>query len=316
MGWFWRYPNAPADYPGQYQTWYNAPPSATTGPIAPPPPGYSATSPIPMTSQTQVETAVTVIDPKPEPQPVTEDVPFMAVGTNGDEELMGSFVPQPDLMDPGADLRDSSALLMPDPGLGVQLGVGGVAAAPVGPLAQLALRLLRVLMGNATRITAQAWNQLPGWAQAALTGIGFGIGVDLALDIPGIPGESGILGLGGGSGLPVHQVPHMVDGHIGGHMVGSWVANGVTFYRLSDGKLAVQNKHGRWKVWKPKKPIVIMPGGANNLKTLLRADAVLARQSKRIAAMLNRRAGTRRKSSPAAAKGGVVVVQDGKVSQT
>jgi len=74
------------------------------------------------------------------------------------------------------------------------------------------------------------------------------------------------------------------------HVVGSWVANGVTFYRLADGKLAVQNKRGRWKVWKPKKPIVLYADGASSLKMMLRADRALNKQAKKIAAMLNRRA--------------------------
>jgi hypothetical protein len=79
-------------------------------------------------------------------------------------------------------------------------------------------------------------------------------------------------------------------------VVGSWVANGVTFYRLADGKLAVQNKKGRWKVWRPKKPIVLYADGASNLKTMLRADKALNKQAKKIAAMLNRRAPKRRTS--------------------
>ena len=96
------------------------------------------------------------------------------------------------------------------------------------------------------------------------------------------------------------------------HIVSSWVANGVTFYRLFDGKLAVMNKKGRWKVWRPKKPIVIMPTGAVSLKVLLRADAVLNRQSKKIAAMLNRRAPRRKSPAKAHENDSNIIVIDGK----
>lgn len=80
-------------------------------------------------------------------------------------------------------------------------------------------------------------------------------------------------------------------------VVGSWVANGVRFYRLADGKLAVQNKKGRWKVWRPRKPIVLYADGASSLKTMLRADKALTKQAKKIASMLNRRAPRKAKSS-------------------
>ena len=95
-------------------------------------------------------------------------------------------------------------------------------------------------------------------------------------------------------------------------VVGSWVANGVTFYRLADGKLAVQNKKGRWKVWKPKKPIVLYADGASNLKTMLRADRALNKQAKKIAAMLNRRA-PRRKSAPVSRGNPVVLGNNARI---
>lgn len=74
-----------------------------------------------------------------------------------------------------------------------------------------------------------------------------------------------------------------------------WIANGVVFYRiLESGRLAVQNKKGRWRVWKPRRPIVLYADGARDLKTMLRADKALNKQSKKIASMLNRRSGTRK----------------------
>jgi len=206
--------------------------------------------------------------------------------------------------DPGADLRDL-------PGGGGPVG-GVIGALPVGVTLAAARALLRAAMGGVTRVTRQHWESLPGWARTLLAAVGIGVGVDLAVGLPGVPGESFLLPSGGGDGEP-HFGQHMTNGHLGVTIIGGWEANGVRFYRLSDGKLAVQNKHGRWKVWRPKKPIVLMPGGANNLKNLLRADALLNRQAKRIAAMLNRRAPRSRKGSKTTPSGAVIIQSDGKV---
>jgi len=168
-----------------------------------------------------------------------------------------------------------------------------VAVATAG-MAGRALRL--ILGGGGGRLTAAIWNSLPSIVRTALTQIGIGIGAMVAFngDIPFItlPGQGSSV-----PAVPIGPVQPPIDIHVGGgspmqaaHVVGSWVANGVTFYRLADGKLAVQNKKGRWKVWKPKKPIVLYANGASNLKTMLRADKALNKQAKQIAAMLNRRA--------------------------
>lgn len=228
------------------------------------------------------------------------------------------------MIEPGADLRDIN-------GEGGAPAVAGIPLPPVvgGSVVALALRLLRQFMRTPGRVTRASWEQLPGWAQTALTAVGIGIGFDLARDIPGVPGSSGILDVLGGDddseeggvsqfpAIPEHLTPHMVDGHLGAHIIGSWEANGVTFYRLSDGKLAVQNKKGRWKVWRPKKPIVLYAGGASNLKTMLRADAVLTKQAKQIEKFLIRRLGKRKsRSAPAAASKEVVVIEGARGTHT
>jgi len=218
---------------------------------------------------------------------------------------------------PGDDLRDitefrvdeSGQLIVTDTGeaAGAAEGFAGAIVAVGGATA--ARSILRVIMGNVTRITAGHWAALPGWARTALGAIGLGVGIDLALNVPGIPGDSIILG---GDGDGAHMPTHLQDGHLGAHIVGSWNANGVTFYRLSDGKLAVQNKKGRWKVWRPKRPVVLMPGGANNLRTLLKADKILNQQAKAIAKMLNRRAPRARKASSSEPKHVTILQSDGK----
>jgi len=191
---------------------------------------------------------------------------------------------------------------------------GGVAQASLGGLGVVALAYgaraaLRTIMGTATRITAAHWSALPSWARTALAAIGLGVGIDLATQLPVIPGESMLVDVFQGGGLGPGAGP---GGTPGVAVVGTWTANGVKFYRLSDGRLAVQNKMGRWKVWRPKKPIVLMPGGANNLRTLLKADRLLNAQAKRIAAMLNRRSPRSRRSAGATKKDVVIVQNDGK----
>jgi len=81
----------------------------------------------------------------------------------------------------------------------------------------------------------------------------------------------------------------------GNQVIDGWVANGVQFYKLADGRLAAVKKNGRIKIWRPKKPIVIFSGGAGNLRTFLRADAALDRQSKKLKKVMTRRSPSPRK---------------------
>lgn len=169
--------------------------------------------------------------------------------------------------------------------------------------------------GGARIIRPAMRTNWPGWLKGALATMGLAETADLIVDwtsdslagllegptepegtttlVPG--GPTGLAGLPGAAPLVAVSV------------LGSWVANGVTFYRLSDGRMAVQNKRGRWKVWRPRKPIVLFADGASNLKQLIRADAVLNRQAQKLAKMLQRR-GQKRTSR---AKSGPVVVETG-----
>ena len=177
-------------------------------------------------------------------------------------------------------------------GAGVgQMGLGGPIAVAGGLVAARAA--LRALMGTASRVTAPVWNRLPGWAQTALVAVGITVGSELALDLGGIDDTGIIPGFGfpdGGGTLGMVM---------GIQVVGSWHANGVTFYRLATGQLAVQNKHGKWKLWRPKKPIVLYASGAGDLSTYLRADKALDKQAKRLRKSLDRRAPRRKSSTPA-----------------
>jgi len=208
----------------------------------------------------------------------------------------------------GDDLRDFNLISAQPDISGTEFGNGKPpTGAPMLP-AVVGVSSLAVRLAPGLRPSLMAWasslaiggrvafGNLPWWLRSGLTAVGLG-GVTIAIDevleaggLPSLPGDfigpkEPDIQVRGSS--PMQQV----------QVVGSWVANGVTFYRLADGKLAVQNKKGRWKVWRPKKPIVLYADGASNLKTMLRADKALNKQAKKIAAMLNRRAPKRRSST-------------------
>lgn len=203
----------------------------------------------------------------------------------------------------GDDLRDfvSPVSLIDPNAITDEFGVPAPPGEPFGGAAiAIAGRALRLIVGGGGgRLTAATWNSLPSLVRSTLTQIGIGVGALIAFngDIPFItlPGQGASVEPFIGPVLtnrPVDiQVGAMSANPLQGvQVVGSWVANGVTFFRLADGKLAVQNKKGRWKVWRPRKPIVLYADGASSLKTMLRADKALNKQAKKIAAMLNRRA--------------------------
>jgi len=263
-------------------------------------------------ARVQVQTVVAV-PPVLAMPPVLDEAPFIphSLGTGQDHRVQH---PSHHLGEPvaGDDLRDFQVIqtsLTGDNPVTDEFGQP-VAIATAG----MAGRTLRLILGGGGgRLTLAIWNSLPSIVRTALTQLGIGIGAMVAFngDIPFItlPGQGSSL-----PAVPFGPLPPPVDIQVGGEghvmhgaaIVGSWNTNpsnpsmGVTFYRLADGKLAVQNKKGRWKVWKPKKPIVLYAAGASNLKTMLKADKALNKQAKRIAAMLNRRAPRKRTPTPAA----------------
>lgn len=217
----------------------------------------------------------------------------------------------PTVPGPGDDLRDFPAVPTATPipvGPLTPLDVGVV---PVAGGLSIAGRALRITMGGGGgRILAATWNALPSVARSALTQIGIGVGALIAFngDIPFItlPGQGGFdASQEGASIMPSNKVDIQIGGHAmhGAQIIGSWntnpkdPANGVTFYRLVGGWLAVKKKNGSWKTWKPKRPIVLYANGASNLKTMLRADKALNKQAKQLAAMLNRRAPKAKRST-------------------
>jgi len=135
------------------------------------------------------------------------------------------------------------------------------------------------------------WSSIPGWLRTVLVALGFAEGVDIIWDLA-TGGDVDIPFFGGASsgGDPTTQMVEAMT-------VSTWEANGVTFHRLSDGRLATRNKHGVWKIWRPKKPIVIFATGVANLPDLLRADRAIDKQAKKIAKTLRNRGYTVRKKT-------------------
>lgn len=96
------------------------------------------------------------------------------------------------------------------------------------------------------------------------------------IDIPFTPSVDlpDIIQIGGGGGRPPSGFQH-------GAVVKTWQANGRTFYKFEDGYQAVQKNDGSWKVWKPKKPVVYVPGGAMSRRTARKMAQIYANERKK-----------------------------------
>lgn len=154
----------------------------------------------------------------------------------------------------------------------------------VGVARQLFQVVRQIIPGGgktmATRGTA-FWTRIPPWLRTTLNTLGVVAGYDILFDDDS-DGGAAVVPSGGVPGTGMAMTPGVT-------VIGTWVANGITFYRLSNGYLAVQNSKGRWKTWKPKRPIVLMPSGAGDLRTLLRADRVVNTQIKKLDKIIRRR---------------------------
>jgi len=217
----------------------------------------------------------------------------------------GGFVALPE----GADLRDFAnplaAISLEDPDMGGGEGNGQFGSG----LTTTALQLIRAFLRSPGRVTAATWGLIPPWARTILIQAGIGIGTMITIDMLG-GGDSEAEGGGAGlvdsatGHLPVPLAPGQVHGdplgvHSSAHIIGGWVSNGVQFYRLSNGKLGVLKKNGVWKEWRPKRPVVLYAGGVKDIKTLLKADKILAKEGKKLRKYLDRVAPRPRKSKKA-----------------
>jgi len=91
-------------------------------------------------------------------------------------------------------------------------------------------------------------------------------------------------GLWGVEGKPYPGVAGQIPGALGAQVAYSWNTGTAVFYRLTDGRIAVQRKNGVWKVYRPKKHIVV-PSNPR-IGTLTRAMTRIDRLSKKLAKKL------------------------------
>ena len=135
---------------------------------------------------------------------------------------------------------------------------------------------------------------LPGWAQGLLAVVGISAAVELIVDEG--QGDFGILPLGFLN--PFDSASQSAT--IGGIAItGGWVAGGVQFYHLADGRKAVIRKNGTVKIWRPKRPIVLYSHGADDLQTFNKAARAIDRQASRLAKTMGKRGfQVRRKVNP------------------
>jgi len=240
----------------------------------------------------------------------TGRVSFVPGGVSGIEE-------QADLLARATPTQDSGydGIYPGEPASGLSLAppTGGLSLIPVAPaaigvivtvsalIARFGLPAMQFLIRGLQSIgipigSRLSWSAIPAAIRAVLVGLGVVEGSDLLFDTDGEGADRGLIPLPifGGGGTPSGTPPppegdDAMTKLVRALFVGGWFAQSVAFYRLSDGRLAVRNKKGVWKIWRPKKPIVIMPTGMSNIKDILRADRVIDRQSEAMAKMLRRR---------------------------
>ncbi|PCH75931.1 MAG: hypothetical protein COB96_07400 [Planctomycetota bacterium] len=144
----------------------------------------------------------------------------------------------------------------------------------------IVMNWIRNLFGSGVS-AAGARIAVPGWLRTILAALGLGEIIEIFVDIPDLGDIFGGPAFGGREDPVTAMVEAMT--------VSTWDANGVEFHRLSDGRLAVRNKHGVWKIWRPRKPVVLFTTGNANLKDILKADRILQKEAKKISKLLRNR---------------------------
>jgi hypothetical protein len=172
--------------------------------------------------------------------------------------------------------------------------VGGIALSAlliIAGAARIIPWLIRVTP-TAVRLPALAWAKMPVDLRNSLLAIGaselyetlFEAESEEELDTfmgtfpyayvpPYTPGPPAALPDGG----PLVGLGQLPPGIV---VVKQWVAGGVPFYRFSNGWIAVRRKDGTWKVYRPKRPIVLYPGAGNSRRSVMRAATILRAEDK------------------------------------
>jgi len=134
-----------------------------------------------------------------------------------------------------------------------------------------------------------------GFALAAAVSLIVADSILVDVDIPFVPSFGGIdIPFIGGGGSPGDWA---VAQH--GPVVKEWSANGTPFVMFQDGFMAARRKTGVWHFWKPKKPIVYVPGSAMSARQAGKLATVYAREKKRAKKMYGLVDSRQGKSSPA-----------------
>ena len=149
-------------------------------------------------------------------------------------------------------------------------------------------QFMQWVVGRTTGAVA-AWGSLPGWLRLGMGLVGF-TGYDLLLDgdMAGLPS---LPGFGGGAGGEVPRVGESWNGMV---VLKTWTANGIPFWK-TEGANGGRPRHwvrkldGSIHSWVPQRPVVLMPGGAKNMRDLLRADDIIDRQFKKVKKAIQRR---------------------------
>ena len=207
-----------------------------------------------------------------------------------------------------------------------------IGAAALVPLA-LRLSPFLVRIGSRLTIPVRMWNSIDPLLRNSLYALSVGA-ADVAeelvpeiiddllrgrgqnetvVEITGTPQE--LLQVEGGNGMNgLTLVPGLGNLPPGVWIVKQWRApriGGVQFYKFSNGLIAVQKLDGTWKVYRPRKPIVLYPGVGNNRRSIMRAAHVVRGEVKAWKSMEKFFGMQRRRALPAPKRAKTVIVEHG-----
>jgi len=200
------------------------------------------------------------------------DAPGLYAGVDPDQDVP-EMTPLFGLLGVGVALS-SIWYLIPDAQkrivLTVLAGLGAVRGAPFAKSALLAGLRAKGPIGIAAAVLLGT----------LITGDTFTPDIDIpfipSFPLPGLFGGNGTEPMPGAGG---DAVGFAIAQH--GPVVRSWVANGTPFYLFMDGWQAAQKRNGTWKFWKPKKPVVYVPGGPMSKRNARRLASIYNMEKKR-----------------------------------
>ena len=136
------------------------------------------------------------------------------------------------------------------------------------------------------------WRAMPLWLRLLLIPLGLeGADILIDADLPTISDLPEVFSGGDNSseifpmGADVSVANWATSQH--GPVVKTWMANGTPFVMFMDGYEAARRKNGTWHFWKPKKPLVYVPGGPMSRKTARRLATIYESEKKKAKATFN-----------------------------